>query len=338
MLKSLSLPELVRSISQQETQKRDYLVDTDCMSIHTTPDGQSMLRLPTGKGTEDFALTETARTQISDRLEVPFRFFEHLRTDHPGILDNTVNTLFKYHNEPRFVRTLGADCRAILSPKYKVLDNYAFLGGCFLPLLAELPDAEVFETHLSQNHLHVSIILRRTLTEVKPNDIVRFGVQFGNSEVGLGSLFSAFFVHRLICSNGLISQEMGDNPLRKVHLGKRLSDLSLLSNEKETWRAYSDQVRNMANSDQFPKIASRMRLAADTMIKSSPAEAVEDVAKKYLLTKDESTDLLRRLIDSQDMSVWSMVNCVTELAKGAPTSQRKVELQTIGGKLLPMAA
>ena len=338
MLKSLSLPDLVRSISKNEAEKRDFLVDTNRMAIHTTSEGQSMLRFPTGRGSEEFELAETARNQIADRLEVPFRFLEHLRMEHPAVLDTTVNALFKFHNEPRFVRTLGPDCRAILSPKYKVLDNFEFLG-CFLPILAELPDAEIFETHLSQTHLHISIILRRTQTEVKPNDIVRFGIQLGNSEVGLGSLSAQFFAHRLVCSNGMVCQEMDDNPMRRVHLGRRIQDLSLVNNDRQVWMDFAEQIRCMAaDSNRFPQIASRMRMAADTMITSSPAEAVEDLAKKHLLSKDESAGVLSRFIDSSDMSLWSLANAITEEAKLATTSNRKVQLQVIGAKLLPMAS
>ena len=35
------------------------------------------------------------------------------------------------------------------------------------------------------------------------------------------------------------------------------------------------------------------------------------------------------------MSTWGLVNAVTEAAKEADTIQRRVEMQTIGGRMLP---
>ena len=337
MINSIDLPQLVRTVTKQEADKRDYLVETDQMNVRTTPHGDSLLRLPTGRGMEEFALAETARMQIADRLEVPFRYLEHLRQEHPSLMDSTVNSLFKAHNETRLIRTLGPDCRAILSPKYRILDNYAFLGT-FLPLLAELQDAHVNEAFLSPTHLHISIILRHTQMEVKPNDIVRFGVLLGNSEVGLGSLSVMTFVHRLVCSNGLVVQEADGTPLRKVHLGKRIYDLSMLPNEKEVWMAYGEQIRSLADGQRFPHIVSRLRMASDNVITAKAEDAVEEIAKKHLLSKDEAEAVLSRYVSGQDASLWGMINAVTEAAKLATTSQRRVELQGIGGKLLPVAA
>ena len=334
MLNSMNLPDLVRAVSKQESEKKDYLVDTDRVAVRTTLQGQSLLRLPIGR---EFTLAETARMQIADRLEVPFRYLEHLRAEHPNLFDSTVNTLFKSHNETRLIRTLGDNCRAFLSPKYRILDNYQFIGT-FLPLLAELPDAEVHEAYLSETHLHISVILRQTRMEVKPNDIVRFGVILGNSEVGLGSLTVLPFIHRLVCSNGLIAQETDGSPVRKVHLGRRISDLSMLPNEREVWLAYAEQIRTLADRDRFPQIVNRLRLASSQMVTSSPEDAIEDLAKKHQLSKDESEAVLNRFVTGEDLSIWGLVNAVTETAKLASTSQRKVELQTIGGKLLPIAA
>lgn len=337
MINSMTLPELVRTVSMQEASKKDYLVDTSALNVQTNDHGDSNLRVPCGKTTTEYALTETARMQIAERLEVPFRYMEHIRSEHAALYDQTVNTLFKFHNEPRLIRTMGQSCRAILSPKYRILDNYAFLGA-FLPLLAELPEAEVNEAYLSDTHIHVSVILRRTQLDVKPGDSVLFGVLLGNSEVGLGSLSVYHFLHRLVCSNGLVVQELESNPMRKIHLGRRMLDLSAIPNEREVWLAYADHVRSTADREKFPQLIQRLRLAADQMVTANPVDAVEEVAKKHQLSKAESEEVLNRFLAGRDLSTWGLVNAVTEAAKLASTSQRKVELQAVGGKLLPTAA
>ena len=63
--------------------------------------------------------------------------------------------------------------------------------------------------------------------------------------------------------------------------------------------------------------------------------AVEKLAKRFQLTKDEGERVLRQYVAGQDLSTWGLVNAVTEAAKESESIQRRVELQTIGGRMLP---
>ena len=67
----------------------------------------------------------------------------------------------------------------------------------------------------------------------------------------------------------------------------------------------------------------------------APEEAVEKLAKRFQLTIDERERVLNQYIAGSDLSTWGLVNAVTEAAKESDTVQRRVEMQTIGGKLLP---
>ena len=51
-----------------------------------------------------------------------------------------------------------------------------------------------------------------------PGDIVQAGVMISNSEVGLGAVSIQPLVYRLVCTNGMIVNDMGE---RRHHVGRQ---------------------------------------------------------------------------------------------------------------------
>ena len=331
-MRNLSLPDLIQTVNQQERQKKDHLVESSQLSV-TTRDNSTYLNVP-GRYSESYALNDTARAQLATRLEIPYRYAERLRLEEPRLLDQNLNTLLRRSNEKRLIRTLGPQCRALLSPSYRILDNYAFLGAV-LPMLAQLPDAKLNEAYLTETHLHISLVFQSAQGYVKPGDPVRYGVMLANSEVGMGSLSVWSFIHRLVCSNGLVVTEADGPSVRRVHIGKRMEDLTKLPSDREVWLEYGDVVQATADNKRLPQILHRLQLAAQTPVMEAPEDAVDKLAKRFQLTKDEGERVLSRYIAGNDLSTWGLVNAVTEAAKEADTIQRRVELQTIGGRMLP---
>ena len=329
---NLSLPDLIQTVNQEERQKKDHLIESNALSV-STRDNTSYLNVP-GRFSESYALNDTARAQLATRLEIPYRYAEKLRLEEPRLLDQNLNTLFRRSNEKRLIRTLGPQCRAVLSPNYRILDNYSFLGAV-LPMLAQLPDAKLNEAYLTETHLHISLVFQSAQGYVKPGDPVRYGIMMTNSEVGMGSLSVWSFIHRLVCSNGLVVTEVDGPGVRRVHLGKRMEDLTKLPSDREVWMEYGDTVRATADSRRLPQILHRLQIAAQTPIMDAPEDAVEKLAKRFQLTKDEGERVLNQYLASSDLSTWGLMNAVTEAAKEADTIQRRVEMQTIGGRMLP---
>ena len=331
---NLSMPDLIQTVNQQERQKKDHLIESNVLSV-TTRDNNTFLNVP-GKFGESYVLNDTARAQLATRLEIPYRYAEKLRMEEPRLLDQNLNALLRRSNEKRLIRTLGPQCRAVLSPSYRILDHYSFLGTV-LPMLAQLPDAKLNEAYLTETHLHISLVFQSAQGYVKPGDPVRYGIMMTNSEVGMGSLSVWSFIHRLVCSNGLVVTEADGPGVRRVHLGKRIEDLTKLPNDREVWLEYGDVVRSTADNKRLPQILHRLQIAAQTPIMDAPEDAVDKLAKRFQLTKDEGERVLSRYIAGSDLSTWGLVNAITEAAKGAESIQRRVEMQTIGGRLLPVS-
>lgn len=331
-MKNLNLPALISQVEKEEQTKKDFLVDTRSMLVGTEGN-ESYLTIPTGRSRQSFRLNDTARQQLASRLNVPLPFAERLRTEEPALYDRTFNTLLHRKDEQRLVRTSGGDsCRAYLSKHYKVMDHDEFLRTV-LPILSLNTNLNVQEAFLSDTHLQLSITLEENDRHVRPGDPVKYGVVLLNSEVGLGSLSLSSFIYRLVCSNGLVVPER-EGSLRRIHLGRAMADVNDNYN-KSIWREYSSSVKELLTGKRFEEIMASMRAAAARPLVKDAEVIVEEIGKKFNLSKEEQAMVKAQYEANADMSVWGLINSVTEAAKEATTIQRRNELQIIGGKLLP---
>ena len=332
-MKNLNLQALISQVEKEEELKKDYLVDTRSMLVGTEAN-ESYLTIPSGgRSRQSFRLNETARQQLASRLNVPLPFAERIRNEEPALYDRTLNTLLHKKDEQRLIRTNGGDtCRAFLSKNYKIMDHDEFLKSV-LPILSLNPNLNVQEAFLSDTHLQLSIILEESDRHVRPGDAVKYGVVLLNSEIGLGSLSLSSFIYRLVCSNGLVVPEH-EGSLRRIHLGRAMADVNDNYN-RTIWREYSSAVKELLTGKRFEEIMASMRAAAARPIVKDAEVIVEEIGKKFNLSKEEQAMVKAQYEANADMSVWGLINSVTEAAKEATTIQRRNELQIIGGKLLP---
>lgn len=331
-MKNLNLPALISQVEKEEQTKKDFLVNTRSMLVGTE-NSESYIIIPTGRSRQSFRLNDTARQQLASRLNVPLPFAERLRTEEPALYDRTFNTLLHRKDEQRLIRTNGDDtCRAFLSKNYKIMDHDEFLRTV-LPLLSLNSCLNVQEAFLSDSHLQLSITLEENDRHVRPGDPVKYGVVLLNSEVGLGSLSLSSFIYRLVCSNGLVVPER-EGSLRRIHLGRAMADVNDSYN-KSIWREYSNAIKELLTGKRFEEIMASMRAAAAKPIVKDAEVIVEEIGKKFNLSKEEQALVKTQYEANADMSVWGLINAVTEVAKEATTIQRRNELQIIGGKLLP---
>jgi hypothetical protein len=104
-----------------------------------------------------YGVTPLARRQLADKLKIPYAYFERMREDQPALLDRNVNTWLQSEDERRMLRTLDGQVRAVLSDRYRRLDNFD-LAESVLPILQQLPEVrfesvELTETkHVPQVH------------------------------------------------------------------------------------------------------------------------------------------------------------------------------------------
>ena len=107
------------------------------LQCRTDEDGGLKLIVDSRQGDGEYGVTGLARRQLADKLKIPFAYFERMRTEQPQLLDRNVNTWLQSDGDRRMIRTLDGQVRAVLSDRYRRLDNFD-LAENVLPILQRL--------------------------------------------------------------------------------------------------------------------------------------------------------------------------------------------------------
>ena len=339
-----SLVDLAREIERQVATKKDLIVPSSLMRHHTDEIGATQLIIDEPAGAQPYAVSELARRQLADKLKIPFAYLERMRTSQPALLDENVNTWLQAEEERRLVRTLDGRVRAVLSERYRRLDNHD-LAEHVLPILTRLPEARFESVELTETRLYLKVVTPRVTCEIVPGDVVQAGVAIANSEVGHGTLTVWPLLFRLVCRNGLIA---ADSALRKTHVGRLLEagDESLVVFKSDTLQAddqafflkVRDVVEAAVSEAAFRLIADKLRRTRDIPLTGDPVKTVEVLAERYALNGDERTGVLRHLITAGDLSGYGLVNAVTGYSHEVADYDRATEFEALGGRLIELPA
>jgi len=241
------------------------------------------------------------------------------------------------------IRTLDGHVRAVLSDRYRRLDNYD-LAESVLPILQQLPDVRFESVELTDTRMYLKCITPRLKVEMAPGDIVQAGVVISNSEVGQGTLSVQPLLFRLVCRNGLIAS---DHSLRKTHVGRAMGgDESILVFKDDTLRAddkafflkVRDVVQAAVSETSFMQAAQKMQKTLQIPLVGNPVKTVEVLAQRYTLNDTERAGVLRHLIADGELSGYGLVNAVTHFSQEVEDYDRATEFEALGGKLIELSA
>ena len=339
-----SLVNLAQELERQLTTKRDLVVPSSLLQCRTDEGGDLKLIIDAKQGDGEYGVTELARRQLADKLKIPFTYFERMRTEQPALLDRNVNTWLQSDDDRRMIRTLDGQVRAVLSDRYRRLDNFD-LAENVLPILQRLEGARFESVELTDTKMYLKVVTPRVEYEIAPGDVVQAGIVISNSEVGCGTLSVQPLVFRLVCRNGLIAP---DRVLRKTHVGRTLHkdddpvsvfrDDTLAADDKAFFLKVRDVVEAAVSEATFRQVAQKMQKARDIRLTGDPVKAVEVLANRYTLNESERAGVLRHLIVEGDLSAYGLVNAVTHFSQGVEDYDRATEFEALGGKLIDLPA
>lgn len=339
-----SLVNLAQELERQLTTKRDLVVPSSLLQCRTDEGGDLKLIIDARQGDGEYGVTELARRQLAEKLKIPFTYFERMRTEQPALLDRNVNTWLQSDDDRRMIRTLDGQVRAVLSDRYRRLDNFD-LAENVLPILQRLEGARFESVELTDTKMYLKVVTPRVEYEIAPGDVVQAGIVISNSEVGCGTLSVQPLVFRLVCRNGLIAP---DRALRKTHVGRTLHqdddpvsvfrDDTLAADDKAFFLKVRDVVEAAVSEATFRQVAQKMQKARDIRLIGDPVKAVEVLANRYTLNESERAGVLRHLIVEGDLSAYGLVNAVTHFSQGVEDYDRATEFEALGGKLIELPA
>jgi len=339
-----NLRDLAIELRRQMHAKQDLLAPSKLLLCETAESGACALTLAIDGERRSYRVREIALHQIAEKLKIPFGYFERMRKEQPGLFDSNVNTWLQVNGaENRLIRTLDGRVRAFLSDRYRRLDNYD-VAEFVLPILERLPGAELVSAELTESRMYLKYASRQVRREIAPGDVVCAGVVVSNSEVGWGHLTVEPLLFRLVCSNGLIANEL---VLRKKHLGRTLQiqdeavelykEDTLQADDKAILLKVRDMVEAAVSEVTFRLITEKLQRTLGIKLTGDPVKSVEVLTNRFALSEDERSGVLRGLIEGSDLSGYGLVNAVTGYSQHVQDYDRATELEGIGGKLLALS-
>ena len=346
MKSGISLVEMAQEIQRQNDLKADYMLDT--RSLRLEPFGGG-LYLNAYDQSGDYAVeplevNAIAHRQIGTHLKIPAAYYDKMLEEYPELLAQNVNAWFQREPAVRMVRTIDGTARAFLSNRYRRIDNLD-IAGIVLPVLQEMEGMHFESCQLTDSRMYIKVVNTRLEAEVVPGDIVQSGIIISNSEVGLGSVSIQPLVYRLVCSNGMV---VNDAQTRRNHVGRvneasenyqLYSEKTLEADDKAFAMKIQDTVRAVVDEVRFTRVVNMMREAKDAPMNTAAVpDIVKLVSKDFHITDDESSGVLQRLIEGNDLTLYGLSNAVTRHSQDVKDYDRATVLEGIGYNILSMPA
>ena len=300
---------------------------------------------------ELFNLNDIAHQGIARRLDIPKPYYDRMRAEAPGLLSSNVNTWFQDGGERHMLRTLAnpdpgtlPTCRAILSERYRVIDN-DFVLDSLMPVLAEQNDMIIESSEITPTKFYLKCRFPSLEREFKLHDPVQSGVIITNSEVGFGAASVSLLIYTLKCTNGMILPSTAFSK-RKNHVGRvqehdknfRLitSDATRILEDKAFLSTLADVIRTASDPDEWVKVTDMIEAANSRDITGNVERTVENVTQKMGLLQAEGESMLEFLARGGDYTQWGLASAVTAMAQEVDTYDRSTELERIGGRIIEL--
>jgi hypothetical protein len=337
MKTGLTLDGLAELLINQNNSKRDFVAPSQAIQI--TDNMELGIH-----GLGDFEIGEVAHEQIADRNEIPRKYYNKMLDKAPQLLAANANHWFQRDEKSSFlVRTLGNKSRALLSSRFRTLDNYD-LAEIAIPALQSV-GARIESCQVTERKFYLKAVTEKLEYALSPKvgDVVQAGICISNSEVGVGQLALEPLIYKLSCLNGMISP---DSSFRKSHLGgvfgkddgvqEFFKDATKQQADKLLWMQVRDVIAAFFNPDSFAKIVDRFRAAKAEVITGDPMKVVEVTAKKFSLAESEKNGVLASFLREGEYSRFGLVNAITYAAQEVPSYDRSTELERLGGQVLEL--
>ena len=346
-----SIIELATELERQQKTSRDFVAPTNAIKaveLQAKDPNRNELNLDFGTFGK-YGLTHHGSLQLADKCGIPRKYYEAMLA--AGMVDLTaenVNRWIEKQSDKRLIRVLDNRVRAILSDRYRVLDNHDL--AMLTMTRAKEHNAQVQECQLTETRMYIKLVVpgyEQTLREsakyrqgthdrlaIEEADPVIPGLIVSNSEVGDGAFRVEPFVFRLVCSNGLI----GTTSLYRIHLGRELSigeqilkDDTRKAIDVALWGQVRDTIDATFDGKILTALVKRLKDAKEIHI-DKPQEVVDVAARDLALSDEKKLDLLRYF--GTDTTQFGFVNAITRLAQDFNNYDDKIRLERHAGELL----
>jgi hypothetical protein len=348
MKRGRSIVELATELERQVESKKDYVVSTE----HVRPeiiDGKMGLVLAER---EHVGVNNHAHGQISEYTGIPKKYYDKMRAEAPTLLATNVDVWFKKNPAPRMIRTLDGNARAVLSDRYRPLENFD-LATAVLPIMRDRK-LEILSCELTETRLYIKAVDPQMMRDIPTGhkwgdgthtifDTLSPAIIVSNSEVGAGALSVQAGVYTKGCTNLATFAEKG---MRKYHVGSRhdlgeqimsmLSEQTRRLTDAALWAQLRDVVTAAFDEAKFQASCNEIAGLAQQKIEGDPLQTVDLSAKTFGWTQEEKGSVLKHLIQNGDLTRYGLFNAITRTAEDLADYNRASEFEVMGGKLIEL--
>ncbi len=316
-------------------------------AVRLREDGQTFeINHLTTSQQEVFGTTSLFHRQVASALGIPAKYYDLMQKEKPELLAENVNSWFADKPSSYMVRSMdygaGQVARALLSERYRRIDNME-IATSVLPLFAGNDQYEVMSCEVTENRLYLKVVNHRLEMEVRKGDIVQAGVMISNSEVGLGAVSIQPLVYRLVCTNGMVVNDMGE---RRHHVGRQAkavedsfalySDETMEAEDKAFLLKLRDTTMAAIDEARFSQVVGRLQESMAVPITGRVQDVVQLTAQSYGINAEEQEGILKYLIEGGDLSLYGLSNAVTRASQDVVSYDRATTLEGIGWQVATM--
>lgn len=349
-----TLQEIAAELERQATTRRDYLAPQGKLDA-TVIDGEVVVDgLPHEPA---LALTPYAHGQMAAHLGIPKAYYDRMATEQPELLAANLNTwLHAAPADKRLVRALDGRVRAVLSHKFRPLDNYD-LAQAVLPTLVK-QRVQIVSAELTETRLYIKGILP-SLSSPEP-----VGAQWGrshvvsgapllvaaivisNSDLGAGTLRVEPSVFTTRCTNLAI---LAQAAMKKYHVGRAweagdsfeaFRDDTRRADDTAFWMKVRDVTVAAFDPHAFKAAIAAIRQAAARPIDSTDLPTVVEMAVEQLgLPERTSGSILTHLARGGELTQWGLSAAITATAESQTdlSYEEATQLERAGGDVIALA-
>ncbi len=291
--------------------------------------------LPGREPMQALPLRELAFSQLCARIGAPPSYVREL----PAKLQTAcMNYGLVKTKQPALLRLGGGEVRAVVSDRYAALDDAVVLDvvGEVLDKAGYLADTRVRASAVGA-HMLLRITLPAESIAVRKDDLIEYGLDIGNSEVGLRSVQVTPITYRLVCTNGMRAWR-SEAALRMRHIGdpKRLHEqlrdavpvaFAEARGDIDRWRRASETLIDSA----LDEIES---LRAFGLSQAEVHAVGKQIASEgALLPSNTSAETLTQML-RVPTTVYDMANAITSTARERDDIAARLTLEEAGHRYL----
>jgi len=345
--KAMDVKEALEKFEQYNQFLNDYIVSTKAITygVNSNADNNYIIAQ---FGNDVFRMHNNAVIQLSQKLGIPTNYIKNLLEMNQNWANELAVQILNTHTqnverERLLVRAVNGYILGMLSDSYRRLNSLEIFKA-FLQEVSQY-NAKIIDAYTGETRNFLEVIIPEIHTIVtEKNGVVHFayGAQIRNSDFGNGALEVSTYKLVVKCLNGLTGQSL----LKQVHLGKRLPDNLILS--EETYKldtmtmasATKDVIRNVLSRDAFEK--EKMKILKASAVDVDFEEVISKLPQ-YGVNKNEAKGIMSVLLknDPNDglegsSTLWKFAQGMTAYARDLDNKERKRDLMEVADKLLEL--